>query len=287
MDPLGKIPPVRELCALARDKGVLTSVDAAHPLGMADITLREMGCDLHAGTGQKWLLAGTGTGVSYVRADLEDQIRPDCSIPGNEDGDCPKGARICHLSGQWNAPSSLALGVPMTIGTLNIESRIHPLNEPLREQFSKILHLTVYPSKGSPPLGVLTTFKVGDVPAEDIVSRVMDLEQTFIRTGRSPALWPYAPAATSKSRTCPAKSDGLLRAIHHIATHQADDCDHQPIVTPDPRCFLCDGCKSGLNSSRLHCCVVGKRLPRFGPRGQPTGRAYTGRHHHADSKTGR
>ena len=86
MYPTGAMMPVRELCTLAREHGVLSSVDGAHPVGMVDIDLRAMGCDHYAGAGQKWLLAGTGTGIAYVRSDLQDRIWPDCWVAEEEKG---------------------------------------------------------------------------------------------------------------------------------------------------------------------------------------------------------
>ena len=72
----GLITPIKALSDLAHSKGALISVDGAHPLGMLDLDLKATGIDHYAAAGQKWLLAGTGTGVCYVKRDVQDRIWP-------------------------------------------------------------------------------------------------------------------------------------------------------------------------------------------------------------------
>ena len=175
MYPTGAIMPARELCALAREHGVLSSVDGAHPVGMVDINLRDMGCDHYAGAGQKWLLAGTGTGMAYVRSELQEQIWPDCWVPDEDRGDYQQGARIYDYGGQRNAPSALAMGaaieLQMTVGKRNIESRIRALNERLREELSAIPDVTLHTSKDPRLSAALTTFSVGEESAPQKILR--------------------------------------------------------------------------------------------------------------------
>ena len=59
--------PVKELCQLARDNGIITVVDGAHAIGMLDYNLHELGCDFYACSPHKWLCAPPGTGVLYMR----------------------------------------------------------------------------------------------------------------------------------------------------------------------------------------------------------------------------
>ncbi|MBA4057413.1 MAG: aminotransferase, partial [Marivirga sp.] len=37
--------PAKELCSLAREKGILTRVDGAQSFGMMDLDLKDRGCD--------------------------------------------------------------------------------------------------------------------------------------------------------------------------------------------------------------------------------------------------
>ena len=72
----GCVLPVRGICALARERGILTLVDGAHPPGMMQLNIAELGCDMYAGAGHKWLLASMLTGFFHIREDLQDRIWP-------------------------------------------------------------------------------------------------------------------------------------------------------------------------------------------------------------------
>ena len=68
--------PAKELCELARRRGVLSVVDGAQAVGMCDVSIRDIGCDLYAASLHKWLGAPYGTGFLTVRRDLLDHFWP-------------------------------------------------------------------------------------------------------------------------------------------------------------------------------------------------------------------
>ncbi|MEE9253325.1 MAG: aminotransferase class V-fold PLP-dependent enzyme, partial [Pseudomonadales bacterium] len=72
----GCVLPVKEICELARSKGILTLVDGAHPPGMMNLDLHALGCDMYAGACHKWMMAAMLTGFFYVREDVQDRIWP-------------------------------------------------------------------------------------------------------------------------------------------------------------------------------------------------------------------
>ncbi|MBZ5703159.1 MAG: aminotransferase class V-fold PLP-dependent enzyme [Acidobacteriia bacterium] len=70
----GVVLPARELCALARSKGMLSAVDGAHVTGMMRLNLHELGCDMYTSSPHKWLQAPKGTGFLYVRDEVIDRV---------------------------------------------------------------------------------------------------------------------------------------------------------------------------------------------------------------------
>ena len=64
---IGQVLPVKEICTLARERGIISVLDGAHPLGMIQFNLREIGCDYYAGCFHKWLLGPIGTGWMYIK----------------------------------------------------------------------------------------------------------------------------------------------------------------------------------------------------------------------------
>jgi len=65
----GHIFPVRQICDIARARGILTIVDGAHAFGHFPFAIRDLQCDYYGTSLHKWLLAPIGTGFLYVRAD--------------------------------------------------------------------------------------------------------------------------------------------------------------------------------------------------------------------------
>jgi selenocysteine lyase/cysteine desulfurase len=70
----GLVLPVKEICRLAREQGVLTHVDGAHAIGQVPLDLHDLGCDFYASSPHKWLLAPKGTGTLYVREELLERL---------------------------------------------------------------------------------------------------------------------------------------------------------------------------------------------------------------------
>ncbi len=66
----GQILPVRDICRMARARGITTIVDGAHAYGHFPFTVADLECDYYGTSLHKWLLAPVGTGFLYVRRPL-------------------------------------------------------------------------------------------------------------------------------------------------------------------------------------------------------------------------
>jgi selenocysteine lyase/cysteine desulfurase len=78
----GQIFPVRDICRMARARGIRTIVDGAHAFAHFPFVLGDLECDCYGTSLHKWLLAPVGTGFLYVRRDLIPSIWP--LTPANE-----------------------------------------------------------------------------------------------------------------------------------------------------------------------------------------------------------
>lgn len=72
----GLIIPVREIVAMARERGVGVIVDAAHSFGQCDLTLADLDADFVGLNLHKWLGAPIGTGIMYIRRERLADIAP-------------------------------------------------------------------------------------------------------------------------------------------------------------------------------------------------------------------
>ena len=72
----GHIFPVREICDLARERGIRTIVDGAHAFAHFPFTIADLGCDYYGVSLHKWLLAPIGTGLLWMRRELIKDMWP-------------------------------------------------------------------------------------------------------------------------------------------------------------------------------------------------------------------
>lgn len=72
---LGTINPVAEICARARQRGIVSLVDAAQSAGHRPVDVQEIGCDFLALSGHK-MCGPTGIGVLYGRTEVLEGMPP-------------------------------------------------------------------------------------------------------------------------------------------------------------------------------------------------------------------
>lgn len=65
----GQIMPVREICDMARGRGIETVVDGAHSFAQLDFKRDDLQCDYFGSSLHKWLYTPKGAGLLYVRRD--------------------------------------------------------------------------------------------------------------------------------------------------------------------------------------------------------------------------
>jgi len=103
----GVVLPGKELCALARSKGILSAVDGAHVVGMMRLNLHDIGCDLYSSSPHKWLMAPKGSGFLYVRNEVIDRVWNTIATEGWDEPQL-RAERFQRI-GSSNVPSLLGL----------------------------------------------------------------------------------------------------------------------------------------------------------------------------------
>jgi selenocysteine lyase/cysteine desulfurase len=121
----GVVLPAKEICALARSKGIISALDGAHATGMMKLNLHDIGCDLYSSSPHKWLQAPKGTGYLYVRDEMIDRLWNTIATEGWDDAKL-RAERFQRI-GSANLPALIglraALAFASEIGLDKIEAR--------------------------------------------------------------------------------------------------------------------------------------------------------------------
>ncbi len=125
----GQILPVKEVAAMARERGIPVIVDGAHAFAHFDFKLSDLGCDYYATSLHKWLFAPHGTGLLYVRKDKIGSLWPMMAANEAQDDDIRKFEEI----GTHPAAPYLAIAEALTfhqgIGGKRKEERLLHLRD--------------------------------------------------------------------------------------------------------------------------------------------------------------
>jgi isopenicillin-N epimerase len=68
--------PVLEICAFAKENGILTFIDGAHAPGQADVDLKALGANMYTGACHKWMLTPKGSSFLYVEKRFQHLFDP-------------------------------------------------------------------------------------------------------------------------------------------------------------------------------------------------------------------
>ncbi len=180
--------PVERLCAAARQAGVLTLVDGAHAEGQFSVNFRALDCDFYAACGHKWLLGPQGVGMTAIRRDLVETLRPlwlgwDVQQPYNRADRSYQlqstAARFEQSTRPW--PLYLAFGKSIDfverVGFDAVEARVQALRSGFVAALLAMSGVTVLsPIEGATGTG-LVTVQVAGWACEDLQLRLWERQR--------------------------------------------------------------------------------------------------------------
>lgn len=68
--------PVKEICAIAKSKGLITIVDGAHAPAHIDLKINELAVDFYVGACHKWMMAPKGASFLYAHKSVQPLCDP-------------------------------------------------------------------------------------------------------------------------------------------------------------------------------------------------------------------
>ena len=179
----GLIQPVKELCALARERGIITAIDGAHPPGMLRTNLVDLGCDFYASSPHKWLLAPKGTGLLYVSEPWLDRLWPTI-VSGGWDSLQDKAVRFDRkgtVNDSLYAGFQAAVDFHALIGPERVERRIRWLGDRLYDGLSRIAGVQLKSASDATIRAPLVSFTVDGWTADDLIKALWERAMVRVR----------------------------------------------------------------------------------------------------------
>jgi isopenicillin-N epimerase len=164
--PTGLILPMKEICAAARAKGIISVIDGAHINGQIPVRLSELGCDYYVGSPHKWLFAPAGSGLLYIREENLTKLWP--TVVSARWDDQQLGAARFMMMGTNNRSifegTMAGLRFAKQIGPERIYERIHALSRYTYAKANECPHVTLLTPEDHTLYGSLVSirFKKGN-----------------------------------------------------------------------------------------------------------------------------
>jgi isopenicillin-N epimerase len=159
---VGDLFPARDLCRLARDRGILSLVDGAQTFGLMDVDLRDMQPDFYSGSAHKWPCGPKENGVLYINTSAQPKIWASIysAYPGRVGV-----SKTFESFGQRDEPAMIAFGEALKlqtqVGRKAIESRARELTQALYEGLKRIDGVKIWTSPDPARSAAILAFQPG------------------------------------------------------------------------------------------------------------------------------
>jgi selenocysteine lyase/cysteine desulfurase len=180
---VGDVMPVGDICALARERGILSVVDGAQSFGVLDVDLSRMRPDFYTGSAHKWPCGPKECGVLFVSQSVHGRIKP--SIVSLYPG-AVGISRTLEAFGQRDEPAMAGLGdaieLQATIGRAAVERRARELTRALIEGLKRIDGVMVWTSPEPDRSAAIVSFLPGRLDARKLHAALYERDRIACAT---------------------------------------------------------------------------------------------------------
>jgi isopenicillin-N epimerase len=161
---VGDLFPAKEICRLARERGILTLVDGAQTFGLLDVDLSDIQPDFYSGSAHKWPCGPKENGVLFINKSAQANIW--ASIFSEYPGRVGV-SRTFDGFGQRDEPAMMAFGEALKlqtqIGRAQIEKRSRELTQALMAGLRKIDGVKIWTSPDPSRSAAVLSFQPGNL----------------------------------------------------------------------------------------------------------------------------
>ncbi len=167
---VGDLFPAKELCGMARKRGILTLIDGAQSFGLLDVDLSDIQPDFYTGSAHKWPCGPKETGVLFVNGSVHDKFWPSVySAYKGSDG----LAKTHEGLGQRDTPALYAFGQQIEflrkIGQEKIEERSGDIATEIIEELQKTKGVYIYTPDERALRSAVVTFRPANLEPAKVV----------------------------------------------------------------------------------------------------------------------
>jgi selenocysteine lyase/cysteine desulfurase len=166
---VGDLFPAKELCRVARERGILTLVDGAQTFGLLDVDLSDIQPDFYSGSAHKWPCGPKENGVLYINKSAQPKIWASIfsAYPGRVGV-----SRTFEGFGQRDEPAMIAFGEALklqtTIGRAHIEKRSRELTQALIAGLKHVDGVKIWTSTEPSRAAAVLSFQPGNLDARKL-----------------------------------------------------------------------------------------------------------------------
>lgn len=204
---LGTIVPIKEVCAIAHERGIPVLVDGSQAAVHLPVDVQDLGCDYYVFTGHK-VYGPSGIGVLWAKMDKLKQMRPfngggEMILDVTEDVVTYNEPPHRFEAGTPPIVQAIGLGAALdymdAIGRDRIAAHEADLASYAHEKLSQINSLRIFGE--APGKGAIVSFEIKGAHAHD-VSTIIDRSGVAVRAGThcaQPLLAKYGVTSTCRA----------------------------------------------------------------------------------------
>jgi selenocysteine lyase/cysteine desulfurase len=212
----GQMFPIKEICALARAKGIVSIVDGAHAFAHVPFQFSDIDCDFYGASLHKWLSAPIGTGLLYVRKDRIEKHWALMAAPESMDKNIRKYEEIgTHPAAMHNATLQ-ALEFHEQIGAERKFARLRYLKNRWAERLGKVPGAQVLVGLDANESGAFATIHFDTMEPRKLCDALLNNYNIFV----TPIVAPFLNGirVSANVYTSPEEIDQFCTAVEAIST---------------------------------------------------------------------
>ena len=203
--------PLADVARITRPRGVLLVCDGAQSPGMLDMDVKALGVDTFASSSHKWMLAPKGSGLLYIRREVQDRVHPVFLHSGYGGYSASSGTRdVAGILGH-----GVAMEFHNLLGRDRVEARCRELSARLRGHLEGIPKVRILTPAQPALSGAILTFSVDGLSAGPLARRLLEEHGMAVKVAQGTYAYVPDPAVEGESYNA-------LRVSTHIYNDEAD-----------------------------------------------------------------